>query len=276
MKKTVLSLIILFSAVVTANAQIESPYPSPHATAKQTVGITDITINYSSPGVKGRTIWGELVPYNEIWRTGANQATNIEFSRDVEINGVKVKAGQYGIYTIPTETEWTVIINNKMVSAGQYDEKEDVVRIKVTPTTIPNRERLAFIFSDFDDNGTRIDLEWEKLRVSFNVKVATDEQVRASIKEGIDDVAGTYTTAARYLLEHGTTADLPKALEYINNAIALNNWWLNYWVKAEILHKQGKTKEAIAAAKMAKEEGDKEPARFFWKDRVEAALKEWK
>lgn len=153
---------------LTPRTEIKEERPSP---LKMTTGMIDgvkITINYGSPAVKGRQIWGALVPYNEVWRTGANEATNIEFSKDVLIEGQELKAGKYGLFTIPSENEWTIIFNSVWDQWGayDYDASKDVLRIKVTPKTHePLAERLDFIIGK---NG--ISLVWEKLEVSFSVK----------------------------------------------------------------------------------------------------------
>jgi len=148
--------------------EIKEERPSP---LKMTTGMIDgvkITINYGSPAVKGRQIWGALVPYNEVWRTGANEATNIEFSKDVLIEGQELKAGKYGLFTIPSESEWTIIFNSVWDQWGayDYDASKDVLRIKVTPRTHePLAERLDFVIGN-----DGISLVWEKLEVPFRVK----------------------------------------------------------------------------------------------------------
>jgi hypothetical protein len=153
---------------LTPRTEIKEERPSP---LKMTTGMIDgvkITINYGSPAVKGRQIWGALVPFNEVWRTGANEATNIEFSKDVLIEGQELKAGKYGLFTIPGENEWTIIFNSVWDQWGayDYDASKDVLRIKVAPKTHePLAERLDFVIGK---NG--ISLVWEKLEVYFSVK----------------------------------------------------------------------------------------------------------
>jgi hypothetical protein len=148
---------------------------SPKATVKQTVGFTDITIDYSRPGVKGRTIWGGLVPYNAVWRAGANEATKITFSTDVKINGKKLKAGSYGFFAIPTEKNWTLIFNKiaDQWGAFEYNDVEDALRIEVTPEKENNcwQEWLAYTITKTSDSTAVARLEWEKQRVPFTVDV---------------------------------------------------------------------------------------------------------
>jgi hypothetical protein len=147
---------------------------SPKASVKQTVGFTNITIDYSRPGVKGRTIWGGLVPYNAVWRAGANEATKITFSTDVKIDGKKLKAGNYSFFAIPGQKTWTLIFNKVADQWGafEYNDVEDALRVEVTP--MQNncwQEWLAYTISKSSDKKAVVMLEWEKLKVPFNIEV---------------------------------------------------------------------------------------------------------
>jgi len=148
---------------------------SPKAAVEQTVGFTKITIDYSRPGVKGRTIWGGLVPYNVVWRAGANEATKITFSTDVKINGKKLKAGIYGFFAIPGQKTWILIFNKVADQWGafEYNDVEDALRIEVTPEKENNcwQEWLAYTFTKTSDNTAVVRLEWEKLKVPFTIEV---------------------------------------------------------------------------------------------------------
>jgi hypothetical protein len=148
--------------------------PSPAAKVTQRVGLTDITVEYSSPAVKKRKIWGALVPFDKIWRTGANASTKLTFSKDVTIDSKSVPAGTYSLLTIPTAKSWTLIINKATDIGGSVDEKykqdQDVVRVTAKPKAGPLRERMTFIFSDTTDDATNLDLEWEKVRVTLPIK----------------------------------------------------------------------------------------------------------
>lgn len=151
----------------------QAPRPSPAAKVQQRVGFTDITVDYSSPAVKKRKIWGELVPYDKMWRTGANASTKLTFSKDVEIGGKPVPAGTYSLLTIPGKKEWTLIINKNTEIGGNMEKHaadQDVVRVTAKPKAIPARERLTFIFADVTDDSASLDLEWEKLRVGLPIK----------------------------------------------------------------------------------------------------------
>jgi hypothetical protein len=182
-----------------AQAAPELPQPSPKARVEQRVGLTDFAVDYSSPGVKGRKIWGGLVPFDELWRTGANAATTLKASRDFTFGGTAVPAGTYSVFTIPGKKTWTVILNTntKVAATRGYEEKDDVARVSVTPTSAPLRERLAFLFANTTDDATRLDLEWEKLRVSVPITVDTTAQARANIDKALEDAWRPHFASAR-------------------------------------------------------------------------------
>ena len=165
----------LLSSVNIYSQKKEEVRISPKATVKQTVGFTDIIIEYSRPGVKGRTIWGGLVPYNAVWRAGANEATKITIKSDVKINGRKLKAGSYSFFAVPGRNKWTLIFNKVADQWGafEYNEVEDVLRIEVTPETedVCWQEWLAYTITKTSDNTAVVRLEWEKIKIPFNVEV---------------------------------------------------------------------------------------------------------
>jgi hypothetical protein len=175
--KTIL-LALLFTGVLSLESysqKKEEVRISPKATVKQVVGFTNITIEYSRPGVKGRTIWGSLVPYNAVWRAGANEATKITFSTDVKINGKKIKAGSYSFFAIPTEKNWTLIFNKVADQWGafEYNDVEDALRVEVTPEKENNcwQEWLVYTIAKTSDKTAVVRLEWEKIKVPFTVEV---------------------------------------------------------------------------------------------------------
>jgi len=262
-----------------AAAQVapELPQPSPKARVEQRVGLTDFAVDYSSPGVKARKIWGSLVPYDQLWRTGANAATTLKASRDFTFGGTAVPAGTYSVFTIPGKKAWTVILNTNLTVAATrgYDEKNDVARISVTPESAPFRERLAFQFSDTTDEATRLDIDWEKLRVSVPITVATTAQARANIDKALDDAWRPHFLSARWLLD--SNGDLTQALGYIDTSIGIKSTWWNNWVKAQILAKQGHTAEAVAAAEQAQALGNGDPVyEGFFKDEMVKTIADWK
>jgi hypothetical protein len=270
-------LLVAFSAGLAA-ADLELPRPSPFAKVTQDVGLTTISVDYSSPGVKGRKIWGGLVPYDKMWRTGANRATKISFSRDVTFAGKPVPAGTYALFTIPTKGDWTVILNKRAEQAGtgtDYKQDEDLLRVQVKPKAAPARERLAFVFSDFTDDKASLDLEWEKLRLSIPIAVATDAQALASINATLDSTWRTYASAARYMLE--SKKDYDKGLTYIDQSLALKEEWFNLFIKAQLLAAKGHFKDAVPLAEKAQTLGHQAPpGTFFMEADVARSLAAWK
>ena len=282
------SFMAFISILVTSSvsAQLVLPQQSPKSSVMQTVGLTEITIDYSSPAVKGRAIWGELVPYDKVWRAGANSATKITFSKDVTINNVLVPKGSYSILMFPDRIEWTVMINkDASVSAEAYNEEMNITKFKVLPYTLPSAavvtssasnmitERLTYSFSDFTNEMTKINMLWEKIRISFQVNVDTEKQSTENIERATNGIWGIYNNAARYYFDK---KEYDKALGYANQSIASSDLWFNNWVKAQILSAKGLNSEAYTHAAKAKEIGDRLPAgNFFFKAEVEKALVDW-
>lgn len=276
MKKLLIAFIAM-AGVSSAEAQLELPAPSPAASVSQMVGLTEVKVEYSAPGAKGREIFGSLVPYNELWRTGANMATKISFNKEVSIGGTKVPAGTYAIFTIPGETEWTFIINKNwnQGGTGSYKQDEDVIRVQVKASTCAKRERLNFQIADFDDNGGNIVMEWETTQIAVPFATATNEQALKGIEATLNGTWRNYARAAQYI--YTSEGDMKVALDYINNADQMNpNSWYVLWIKAQIQHKSGDKKGALATAKKAHELGLKDGDGFFWKGQVEKAMNDWK
>lgn len=277
MKRVILAACLSTALLpVTALAQLELPSPSPAAKAMQRVGLTDITVEYSSPAVKGRKVWGELVPYDKVWRTGANAATRITFSKDVTFGGKPVPAGTYSVVTFPTASGWTVALSKELTwfaGGKEYSDKDDVVRVPATTAEIPLRERMIFTFSNTTDDTTSLDLEWEKLRVSVPVKTETTPQVMANIKALTDNGWRPHVQAARWLAEN--TKEYDQALRYADASIMIQSTWLNNWTRADILSKKGKWADAKKAAQVAWDLGNKDP-NFYMKDTVAKAMADWK
>ena len=167
-----LLMFLLFATSLTLICQNKVPRLSPKSFVGQTVGSTNITITYGSPGVKGRKIWGELVPFNEVWRTGANEATTIEFDTDIIIDNKVIPSGKYSLFTIPNKNEWTVIFNKiyDQWGAYNYNAKEDFIRFKVVPKNNRYVERLSFRIEYIDSFKSKIYLEWDKIIISFEVR----------------------------------------------------------------------------------------------------------
>ncbi len=268
------ALVVAIAAPAGAQ-QVELPRPSPNAKASQFIGVTEVSVEYSSPTVKNRKIWGGVVPYDKVWRAGANAATKITFAKDVVIDGKPVAAGSYAFFVIPTATKWTLILNRDPKGAGVfgYDKANDVLRVDVKPQPIPMRERLIYTFSNFTDTQGQLDLEWEKLRGSLPIKVKTDEQVAASIKGLESGGWSPWAQAARYELEK---KNLDEGLKLVETSITIKETWFNDFVKAQLLAARGNIKEALPLAEKAKQLGEQDPPNFFLKDDVEGAIKQWK
>jgi Protein of unknown function (DUF2911) len=239
---------------------VNFPAASPACTLKQRVGLTDIEIVYSRPGVKDRTIFGGIVPYGQVWRTGANQATKVTFSTPVKLQGIDIPAGTYALFTIPGETEWTIIINKNAAQFGafQYNQKDDLVRFKVTPVTLAESiETFTIEFNHIRDESAVLNLVWDKtvvpihLTVDVTGKLVPQIEVAMASPEKKQD--GFYFQAATFYYNHDL--DLKKALEWVNAGLA-DNPRIAYellHLKAQILAKQGDKAGAIAAAKQSSE-----------------------
>jgi hypothetical protein len=263
----------LGASVQAQPAPLPLPAPSPSASVTQTVGVTDITVAYSSPGVKGRAIFGGLVPWGELWRTGANAATRITFSRDVTVAGSAVKAGTYSVFTIPNEASWTVILNsNPDAGTATYDKKLDILRFEAKPSAVPQRERMTFVFSETADDSVRLDLEWDKTRVSLPITVGTEAFAKADIDGYVTLAWRPLASAARYAA--ASLKDPERAMQLIDASIAVQETWFNVWTKAGFMAETKDKKGAYLLAQRAYELG-KDDKSFFWKAEVEKALKEW-
>jgi len=270
------SLVVLVALVaLPASAQLQLPAPSPAAKVMQTVGVTDITVDYSSPGVKGRKVWGDLVPMDKPWRAGANASTKITFSKDVTFGGKPVPAGTYVIVAHPGQKGWTVSLNKELGlwQGKQYEAAQDVVKVPAKVSTIPARERLTFVFSNTTDKDTSLDLEWEKTRVSVPITVDTAAHAMANIKSSLEQAWRPHINAASYVAEAGK--DLDTALKYADTSIAIDSNWYNNWIKADLLAKKGNYAEARKHAQVSWDLGQKAP-NFFFKDMVQKALADWK
>lgn len=240
----------LLSRTAAAQAVIETPAPSPKARVEQRVGITDVSIDYSSPGVKGRKIWGELVPYDKVWRAGANAPTKLTVSRDFAFGGAQVKAGSYSVFVTPGKKTWTVALNTDLTATqDSHDDKNDVARVAVTPAALPApRERLIYLFSDTGDDRTHLDLEWERVRIRVPIAIDTKAAVTAGIEKALAAAWQPHATAASYYMNAG---DLAKALALIDKSIAIESNWRNEWLRAQIQGKKGNKAEATASANRA-------------------------
>ena len=257
MKKFYLILITCFTLFSFIHAQDIIPRYSPNASVSQTIGYTNITITYCRPGVKLRKIWGDLVPFNKVWRTGANESTRIQFTTDVKINGNNIPAGTYSIYTIPTEKDWTVIINKALVWGLDYYPEQDLMRFKVTPQKGPFTERLMFTIPEITDSTCSVVMNWENLQISFDVSIDLAGQVYTRLKDEIakakSDDFQIYVIGADFAAEHGVFLD--EAFKWINKALTISRNFNIYLAKANLLYKEGKYIDALKAVDMCRDAG---------------------
>ena len=264
------ALILLTCTNITAYAQ-EKPR-IPQASSKQTIiqelGLGQITLVYSRPNVKDRKIFGGIQPFGEVWRTGANWATTITFSEETTVEGNKVPAGTYGLFTIPGEKEWTVILNNnaKQWGAYTYKDSEDFIRFKVPVIALKEkRETFTMAFANVTTKTCQLYLLWDYTAIGINMATNDDAKIVANIDELMKGPEKPYFNAIQYYYENNH--DLDKALAWVKEAEKAEPKapWFKLW-KARVLLKQGKKKEAITAAQegiaLAKSSDDDEYVRL--------------
>ena len=257
-----------------ANSQQKVPQISQAASVTQTVGLTDITVTYHRPGVKGREIWGKLLAYDKVWRAGANDATTVTFSDDVTIAGQQLKAGQYSFFVTPRQGDWTVIFNSQpQWGAFNYDSTKDVLRFSVKPDVLPNEEWLSYSFTDLTINSAKLVLRWEKIALPIMIEVGTDAKITASNNAAVTTAWQQLNTYARYCLESKTNWD--KGMDAVERSIAINENPGNLRIKAELLAQSGKAKEAIAVAEKAIKVGKSANPKFS-SGALEKLIDEWK
>jgi len=251
------------------------PRPSPNAELRQTVGVTHLHLSYSSPGVKGRQVWGELVPYGKVWRTGANAPTTLVADHDFTFGGTAVPAGRYTLLTVPGEKTWTVHLNKDPKGAGAfgYDAEQDVAKVEVEPTSASPRERLAFTFDDTTEKATQLVLHWAELKVAVPIEVDTAAHAKAAIAATVDNAWRPLFNAGRYAFDqenHDQAADL------LSRSIQVKGTWWNHWWLAQTHHAKGEHDKARQHAQKTTElgKGDDTFEQFF-AERVKKALTTW-
>ncbi len=256
-------------------ANLELPRESPVGKLSQQVGLTEIAVEYGSPAVGGRKIWGALVPFDRLWSLGGYQAAKVRFSRDVTVGDKPVAAGTYALFAIPGKTSWTLILNknaDQLGSAHDYRGDLDVARVQVRAKPAPFREHLAFAIPDFTDDGATLELAWETVKVALPIKVNTTEEVLTNISS-LDNAWRAYANAARYMLE--TKKDYDQGLKYVAESLALREDWYNLWIKALLLGTRGSYKDAETAAERALELGLKAGDPLFPEQELRKALASW-
>ena len=265
-----------------SQAQIKTPQPSPKSTLTQVVGLTDVTIEYSRPSVKGRAIYGDLVPLGKLWRTGANANTMVSFSEDVTIDGNTLKKGKYALYTIPKVDKWEIIFYMDYDNWGTPEKWDDTkVALKTTVPTLMLSEAIESFTIDINNltnDSATLDIIWEKNKVSLKFLVPTQKMAMANIDKALSGpTASDYFSAAQYYYQ--SNADMNKALEYVNKAIAMSEpgkdvpfWQLR--VKSLIQAKLNDKKGAIETAKLSLEGAKKAKNDDYIKMNSDS-IKEW-
>ena len=254
MKKIILTAAAAI-VLLTAEAQLKTPAPSPTQTIKQDFALSSIEVSYSRPGMKGRKIYGDLVPFGKVWRTGANQATTVTFGEEVMIGGKKVPAGKYGLVSIPDKNNWTLILTKQMdvTSPAVYKQEMDVVRVEAKPMKVDNNvETFTMQFANIKPSSVDLQLLWENTAVSLPISADVETKVMAQIENVMNKDNRPYFNAAMYYLDTGK--DLNQALAWFDKAIELNPsaFWIHHQ-RANTLAKLGKKDEAKQAANKSME-----------------------
>jgi hypothetical protein len=295
-------LVLLLFCAQLAFAQapaVRLPRPSQKASVMQTIGVTDVTITYSRPGVKGRKIWGDpateaagtktlddasqrakdapIVPYGHVWRTGANEATVFSVTDDVLINGQKLPAGTYSLHTIPGRDEWTIIFNSVADQWGSfsYDDKKDVLRVKVKPQAVADsQEWLEYSFPVVTANSAQVLIRWEKVAVAFNVEVPNVEAVAlAKVNAAITANPTDWRIPLAVANQYANDDRWDEALKWADQSIKVKETYQNLAARAQLLYAAGRKDEAITAAERAIERGKADKADTA---RMEKRLADWK
>ena len=270
MKNWILGLAAL-ALTLPANAQ-ELPQPSPTSTVDQRIGLTDFSITYSRPATRGRTIFGDLVPFDKVWRTGANACVTFSSSTDFTFNGAAVGAGEYALFTIPGENEWTIILSTQTTLWGNsgYSEENDVLRVTAPASTGGFDESFTIGFKSLNTSGGELVLEWADTEVSINLGVDSEGESGKNVAKALSDAKRAYRNAANYYSGQG---DHEKALATIETALQLDpEYWYTNWVKAKILYAAGDTKAALKQGKKAMDLGAPDSYRAGY----EKEMKGWK
>jgi hypothetical protein len=239
------------------NGLPDLPRPSPSAEVMQRVGLTDIRVIYSSPGAKGRKVWGDLVPFGKLWRLGANAPTTLVLSREVGIGGKTVPAGSYSLFAIPTEAGFTIIVNRDPEKKGStdHDPKQDVARVEVKAEEAPARERFTFYFEDTADDATKLVFDWAGKRAAIPITVQTTAHVKASVDATLAAAWRPLFNAGRYAFEQKDNA---RAKELLTQSITVKPTWWNHWWMAQVLASDKSYAEARKHADTAKSLGAKD------------------
>ena len=280
--------ILLILAILTifisfnAEAQLKLPQASPEAFVKQTIGLTDISVSYHAPSVKGRQIFGSLVPFGTMWRAGANEATLIKFTDEIFLNNERVPAGTYSFFLLPkADSTWNIILNRDTTLWGLegYNELEDVAYLDVTPVKSAFQETMQFQFSDIGPNTGKLNLRWENVTITLNIETEVEKKALANINEALKNADPEdwyiWAQSAEFMIprrEHHQ-----KALEWINKSIAIKDNFFNNWIKARLYAQNKEYEMAANLTAKAIQLGSNEPESYkTYAKEIESAYNLWK
>lgn len=271
MKK--LFLAILTGISLSATAQIRLSQPSPGASVSQVIGTTDVTVKYSRPLLRGRDVFGGVVAYDKVWRTGANGTNQITFSTEVMVGGQKLAAGSYSIFSIPSKGDWTLIFNKDLTAQeNTYSQEKDALRITVKPVSIAKTEAFTIDFSGLSDSTADMNICWSDKKIVAPITIETNKLIEAAINKASNDNANMMRTSADYLAGKGK---LDQALKMANTSIAAGENFRNVWTKAQVVSKLGNYGEALTLAQKVLVLGGTDPGFAGMKSAVEKAIIEY-
>jgi VCBS repeat-containing protein len=268
-----LFLALLTGISLSATAQIRLPQPSPGASVSQVIGTTDVSVKYSRPLLRGRDVFGGVVAYDKVWRTGANGTNQITFSNDVMIAGQKLAAGTYGIFSIPTAGDWTLIFNKDITAQEQnYSQEKDALRVTVKPVSIAKTEAFTIDFTGLSDSTADMNIYWSDKKIVAPITIETTKMIEAAFNKVSTDNANIMRTAADYLSGKGK---LEQALKMVNTSIAGAETFRNVWSKAQIMSKLGNYSEALPLAQKALALGGTDPGFAGMKSTIEKVIADY-
>lgn len=283
MKNLIIAFFLFLASLSSAFAQLRLPQASPKAQVSQTIGLTQISLSYHTPGVKGREVWGKLVPYGKVWRSGANNATLITFSDSVKVNGKSLQAGTYSLFTLPeAEDKWWMIFNKDTTLWGTdgYKPEKDALRVLVTPQASPIlMENLQYSFTNIKTTTATLNLAWEKLVLPVTIEVEVFQKALSNIQEDLskapNDDWAIFAQAAHYLIQNNTRHEL--ALAWINKSLQIKENFYNSWLKAQLLAQKDEYQEAVNLTRKAIKLGQNDIKNFsLLSQEMERSLNEWK
>ncbi|GAB3270543.1 DUF2911 domain-containing protein [Larkinella harenae] len=287
MKKITLVATLVLAAQLSI-AQIKLPQPSPAATVVQTVGTTDFTVTYSRPSLKGRTAFGTqtpLAPLGQLWRTGANAATNFKTTTDVMVQGQKLPAGTYSVFSIPNQNDWTLIFNKSLNATAEegapngYKKGDDALRVQIKSGKVAQPvQSFSIDFSDLTDSTANLNFYWGETQATANLKVDVIANAQANIEKAVADKpedAGVLQAAANWNLSKNRNLD--QALAWVDKSIGLKETYANVWTKAQILSKMGKIAQALPLAQkaLALGEASNDPIFRFYKEGIQKGVSDF-